>query len=88
MYNVSFIRKVTEALKGVSSARTKKALTLVKKFNGKILSMYALLGDNDLMFIADFPGVEEVMQQLVPCTNLQASRFPHLLLFQSISSTS
>lgn len=51
-----------EALKGVSSSRTKKALALIKSFKGKVVSMYALLGDKDLIFIAEFPGVKEAMK--------------------------
>ena len=64
-----------EALKEVSSARTKKAMTLVKKFKGKILSMYALLGEKDLMFIATFPGVEEAMQASIALHKLTGISF-------------
>jgi uncharacterized protein with GYD domain len=72
---ILFGRYSPEALKGVSSVRTKKALTLVKKFKGKILSMYALLGEKDLMFIADFPGVEEAMQASVALHKLTGISF-------------
>ena len=72
---ILFGRYSPEALKGVSSARTKKSLTLVKKFKGKVLSMYALLGEKDLMFIADFPGVEEAMQASVALHKLTGISF-------------
>ena len=37
--------------------------------------MYALLGEKDLMFIADFPGIEEVMQASVALHKLTGISF-------------
>jgi len=44
-----------DALKGASVDRTKKALDVIMKAGGKIQTMYALLGEYDLVLIADFP---------------------------------
>jgi uncharacterized protein with GYD domain len=38
----------TEALKGISSKRTDKAVDLIKKNGGKVISMYAVMGEHDL----------------------------------------
>ena len=51
-----------EAIKGVSAERTKKANDIILKLGGKILAQYALLGDKDLIFIVNLPGVEEVIK--------------------------
>jgi uncharacterized protein with GYD domain len=43
-----FGRYSSEALKGMSAKRTKESESLIKKFGGKVESMYALLGEKDL----------------------------------------
>ena len=57
-----FGRYSSEALKGISTNRTKKATELIKKSGGEIISMYALLGANDLVLIVELPGLEEAMK--------------------------
>jgi len=54
-----------EALKGISPKRTKEAENLIKKFGGKVESMYVLLGEKDLVAILTFPGVEQAMKASV-----------------------
>ena len=49
----------TDALKGVSSERTKKAVKIIEKNGGKVISMYAVLGEHDLVFTLDFPDAEK-----------------------------
>ena len=51
----------TEALKGVSSERTQKAVELIKEHGGDIRSMYAVLGEHDLVFTIDFPDADRAM---------------------------
>ncbi len=50
------------ALKGMSPGRTVEARELAKKFNGEIKSVHALLGENDLVIIATFPGTEQALK--------------------------
>jgi len=45
----------SEALKGASADRTKKAMAVIEKAGGKVRSMYALLGRYDLVLIVDIP---------------------------------
>jgi uncharacterized protein with GYD domain len=54
-----------DAIKGMSAERTEKANSLIKKFGGEIKSMHALLGEIDLVFIVDFPGIEHAMKASV-----------------------
>lgn len=51
-----------EAIQRVSAERTKKANDIILKLGGKIISQYALLGDDDLVFIVNLPGVDEVIK--------------------------
>ncbi len=50
------------AIKGISKARTQKALTAVRKAGGRISSMYALLGAYDLAFFVECPGTREAIK--------------------------
>ena len=47
----------SEALKEMSTERTDKAASIITKFGGEVKSMYALLGEHDLVLIVDFPEV-------------------------------
>jgi uncharacterized protein with GYD domain len=72
---VMFGRYSAEALKGVSAKRTVAASKLIKKLGGKTQSMYALLGEKDLIFIADFPGIGEAMKASVALHKLTGISF-------------
>jgi uncharacterized protein with GYD domain len=48
-----------DSLKKVSSERTRKAVEIIKKNGGKVISMYAVLGEHDLVFTLDFPDTEK-----------------------------
>lgn len=60
-----FGRYSSEALKEISPKRTDKVAKLFKKLGGEVKSMYALLGEKDLVFIVDLPGMEQVMKASV-----------------------
>lgn len=50
-----------DALKGVSPERTKKAVEIIGQHGGKVISMYAVLGEHDLVFTLHFPSTEKAM---------------------------
>ena len=50
------------AIEGMSSKRTREAGDIVRKRGGKVKSIFALLGENDLVFVVDLPDVETAMQ--------------------------
>ncbi len=54
---ILFGKYCPDALKGVSTVRTKKAAALVRKLKGKVVGMYAMLGETDLVFILELPGL-------------------------------
>jgi uncharacterized protein with GYD domain len=51
----------SNALEGISVERTDKAVALIKKHGGDIKSMYAVLGEHDLVFTIDFPNEDQAM---------------------------
>ena len=60
----------SESLKKISADRTKEAVTLIHELGGKITSMYALLGEHDLIFIVDFTDVNQAIQTSVTLSKL------------------
>ena len=73
-----FGRYTSEALKGISAKRTKDAEILIKKFGGKVESVYALLGEKDLVFITNFPGMGQAMKASVALSKMTAISFTTL----------
>ncbi len=67
-----------EGVKGISPKRTKAAEDLLKKFGGKVESMYALLGERDLVIISTFPGVEQAMKASVALSKMTGISFTTL----------
>ena len=70
-----FGRYSLEGLKQMSADRTKKIMSNIEKHGGKVHSMHALLGENDLVFIANFPGFEQAMKASVALTKLTGIAF-------------
>ena len=70
-----FGKYTTESLKGVSAPRTQQAIDLVKQFDGEVKAIYATLGQTDLVCIADFPDVGQVIKASVALTKLTGIAF-------------
>jgi uncharacterized protein with GYD domain len=70
-----FGKYTLEGIKGMSAARTKKIIRIIKKAGGEVRSMHALLGEKDLVFIVDFPGNEEAIKASVAITKLTGIAF-------------
>jgi len=65
----------SDALKGISPERTDKAVALIKKHSGDIKSMYAVLGEHDLVFTVDFPDADQAMATSVALYELTGVHF-------------
>ena len=65
----------SEALKGISPERTDKAVEVIKKNGGKVISMYAVLGEHDLVFTLDFPDAEKAFASSVALNKLTGISF-------------
>lgn len=70
-----FGRYSSEALKGISSKRTKEANNLIQQNGGEIVAQYTLLGKNDLLFIVKFPSIDEVIKASVALSKLTGISF-------------
>ncbi len=55
----------SESVQGISAARTKNATDLIRGFGGEVRSIYALLGEKDLVVIVDLPGIEAAVKASV-----------------------
>jgi uncharacterized protein with GYD domain len=64
-----------DAVKKISAERTEKTMKLAKKFKGEVKAMFAVLGKYDLLFIAEFPGVDKAMQFSVSLSKLTGIAF-------------
>lgn len=70
-----FGRYTTEGIKGISSERTEKARDLIRENGGKVISMYAVMGEHDLVFTIDFPGADDAMAASVALYKLTGIHF-------------
>jgi uncharacterized protein with GYD domain len=65
----------TEALKGISEERTEKAIQLIKENDGKVISMYAVMGEHDLVLTLDLPNTDTAMATSVALNKLTGITF-------------
>jgi uncharacterized protein with GYD domain len=65
----------SRALQEMSIQRTDKAVDLVRQFGGEVQAMYAMLGQQDLVFVVSLPGTEEAMKASVALTKLTGISF-------------
>ncbi|MGD0275195.1 MAG: GYD domain-containing protein [Syntrophales bacterium] len=56
-----FGKYTQDSLKNASAQRTKKAVKVIEKNGGKVISMYAMMGEHDLVFTLDFPDSEKTL---------------------------
>ena len=64
-----------QSIKEMKAERTEQAVELIKKYDGKVNAMYALLGEHDLAFIVDFSGVESAMKASIALSKLTGIAF-------------
>ena len=70
-----FGKYTTKALQEISSERTDKAVELIKKNGGKVVSMYAVMGEHDLVFTLDFPDLDKALATSVELNKLTGISF-------------
>jgi uncharacterized protein with GYD domain len=58
---IMFGKYSTDAIKKASPKRTRKAVEIIKKNGGKVISMYAVLGEHDVILTLDFPDAEKAL---------------------------
>ena len=65
----------SEAMRDISSDRTEKAREVIQKNGGKIISMYAVMGEHDLVFTLDFPDADKAIATSVALYKLTGIHF-------------
>ena len=60
----------SEAAKRISAERTEKAREAIEKLGGRVKEIYVLLGEYDLVIIADLPRMAEAMQASIALKRL------------------
>ncbi|HPX56000.1 MAG TPA: GYD domain-containing protein [Syntrophales bacterium] len=70
-----FGKYTQDSLKGVSPERTRKAVKIIEKNGGKVVSMYAVLGEHDLVFTLDFPDADKVLSTSIALNMLTGISF-------------
>jgi len=70
-----FGKYTSDAVKGIGASRTEKANKLIQKYGGEIRSIYALLGEKDLVIIATFPGTEQAVKSSIAISKLTGINF-------------
>ena len=63
------------SIKEISAKRTQEAIHLVEQNGGQLKAGYALLGETDLLIMADFPGNEQAMKTSVALSKLLGVAF-------------
>ncbi|MDW7740119.1 MAG: GYD domain-containing protein [Bacillota bacterium] len=64
-----------DSLNKISAERTEKAMDLIQENGGAIKAAYATLGDNDLLFVVNFPKISSVIKTSVEMGNMLGINF-------------
>ena len=56
-----FGKYTPDSIKDASLQRTKKAVRIIEKNGGKVVSMYVVMGEHDLVLTLDFPDAEKAL---------------------------
>ena len=70
-----FGKYTTQAMKEISAGRTKKAMALVEAHGGKVISMYAVMGEHDLVLTLEFPDADQALATSVELRKLTGINF-------------
>lgn len=65
----------TDSLKSMSAGRTEKCIGVIRELGGEVDSIYALLGDIDLVIIANLPNNRAAMKASVALSKMTGIGF-------------
>ena len=68
-----------DAIKGISRKRTVDVTKTIEGVGGKIISIYLLLGEKDLVIIAEFPGLQEAIKGSISISKITAEEFDEFI---------
>ena len=70
-----FGKYTKDALNKVSADRTRKAINTIQKFGGHVKSMYALLGNEDLVLIVNLPNAAQATLASIALAKMTGIQF-------------
>jgi len=70
-----FGKYTSEAMKKISPERTRKAINMIQKMGGRVKSCYALLGQNDVVFIVSLPSDAQATLASIALTKMTKIAF-------------
>ena len=70
-----FGKYTSEALRGISPERTEQVVEVIEGNGGKVISMYAVMGEHDLVFTLDFPESENAFATSVALNRITGISF-------------
>jgi len=59
----------------INSSRTKEAVGIIERLNGQVVSMYAMLGQYDIILVVNLPGNREAMEVSVGLSQISGIQF-------------
>jgi uncharacterized protein with GYD domain len=65
----------SEAIKVISAERTQQAVNEIKKLGGTVNAMHVLIGEYDLLFCVNLPGIEEAIKASLALSKLTGITF-------------
>ena len=65
----------SDALEGITPQRTQQATQAIERTGGKVKAIYALLGEHDLVVIAELPNTRDAMKTSIALTVLTGISF-------------
>ena len=65
----------TDAIKKISSERTRKVVNTIQEMGGRVKSVYALLGNSDLIFIVNLPNPATATMVSITLTKMTGISF-------------
>lgn len=65
----------SESVKHISIGRSTKGIETIQHCGGKFVSAYAMLGDFDILLIAEFPSVNDAIQASVALNRVMGITF-------------
>ena len=65
----------SKAIENISAERTQQAISEIKKLGGEVLAMHVLLGEYDLLFCVNLPGIDEAIKASVTLSKLTGISF-------------
>jgi uncharacterized protein with GYD domain len=72
---IMFGQYSAEALKGISVERTKQTAEVMNKLGGKVIGLYVLLGEIDIVLIVELPGMDEAIEASVSLNRITGIDF-------------